>query len=385
MPPTTRSFDGREWRSPSRDVTTVHRSPYYPYLGEGTVFQRDVSNMPLATHSEDHAHWVANNINYGPGWGGTSLNLGGSGTWPVQPYIVDTHHPDAYYVYMECGGVGASGYGAEILSGWVPWVPWLETKYLQPGQDSSVVIIDKRAGVIREYYWVRQKDGFSNRYTAMVGGYSIYKRGLEDIATENYAAQLQQGSNTVVRMHNWMGWIDIAGARLGKIDHAIAWTCANMALPNSIGEAIDPDGIRYQSQGVSWPAQSGDGDTENPSDLVPTHGQWARLPDNLDLSSRGPYPPFLRMVIRAIQKYGMVATDSNNFVHAFNAEPGFYDRVHFGVDPWEPGGDIFEKFRELSIKEGRDGNKPLSMVDFPWHLTEWAPRHWGAPGRINEV
>lgn len=385
VPAVPKGWDGHGWSRPVEDYTTVRRSPFEPYLPAGSVFQRDVTAMPLATKSAAQAQWMRDNVNYGTGYGATALNTSVGGTRPVQTFIVDSRISGTHRVHMTCGGIGVNGYGAEILSGWVPWPEWADASVLQAGQDSSIVIIDVGTGLIREYYWVKQTPGFTDRFTASVGGFSLYERGLEDLVERNYPLHLQHGSNTVVRMHNWAGWIDIAGSRRGEIDHAIAFTCANMALPNSLGEAIDPTGTRYVTKGASWPAQGGDGDTPNPSDLVPIHGQWARLPDTLDLTETGPYPPFLRMVIRAVQKYGMVCTDSNNFVHAFNAEPGLYEKHLFGVDPWSPTGDVYKKFEALSVQEGRMPSSAVSMAAFPWGLTEWAPRHWGAPGRINEV
>lgn len=385
VPAIPKTWDGNGWSRPEDDYTTVRRSPFDPYLPTGSVFTRDVSAMPLATRSADMASWMAANVNYGSGFGPTALNTSVSGTHPVQTVIVDSRMPGIHRVHMTCGGIGASGYGHEVLSGWVPWPEWLDESCLQGGQDSGVVTIDIGSGLVREYYLVEQSAGYKNRFTASVGGFTLYERDLADLVERNYPMRLGEGSQTVVRMHNWAGWIDIAGARKGEIDHAIAFTCANMALPTSLGEAIDPNGLRYVTKGASWPAQSGDGDTSNPSDMVPIHGQWARLPMGLDLSETGPYPPFLRMVIRAIQKYGMVSTDSNNFVHAFNAEPGFYEREFLGVDPWSSAGDLAAKYRALNIREGRDPDDALSLAAFPWAQTQWAPRHWGAPSRINEA
>ncbi|QMU97851.1 hypothetical protein FVO59_12015 [Microbacterium esteraromaticum] len=382
VPTVPKRWDGYGWSRPVEDYTTVRRSPFDPYLAAGTVFQRDVSQMPLATKSVAQAQWMRDHINYGSGYGPTALNTSVNGTHPVQVHLVDSRIPGMNRIHMTCGDIGVTGYGAEVLSGWVPWPKWLDASSLQAGQDSSVVIVDLGSGLVREYYYVEQTAGYTNRFTAWVGGISLYNRDLIDLAERNYPLQLQMGRNTVVRMHNWAGWIDIAGARRGVIDHAVAFTCANMALPDSLGEAIDPDGVRYITKGASWPGLSGDGDTANPSDEVPIHGQWARLPTTLDLSPSGPYPPFLRMVIRAIQKYGMVCTDSNNFVHAFNAEPGFYERQFLGVDPWSSGGDVTAKYRELNIREGRDPADALSVAAFPWGQTQWAPRHWGAPTRI---
>lgn len=378
-PHVPKMWDGYGWSRPVGDYTSVRRSPFEPYIGEGTVWTRTVADMPLHTNSAAQAAWMAANINYGSGFGPTTLNTSVGGTHPIQAHLVDSRIPGTNYVHMTCGGEGASGYGAQILSGWVPWPPYLDSGDLQPGQDSSVVIVDIGTGLIREYYLVAQTAGYDNAFTALVGGFSLYERDLTNLAIDNYPTQLHQGSNAVVKMHNWLGWIDIGSARRGEINHAIAFTCANMAVPTSTGEAIQEDGTRYQYTGPSWPAQGGDGDSVPTADDIPIHGQWARLPDTLDLSSTGPYPPFVRMVIQAVQTYGMVCTDSNNFVHAFNAEPGFYEEQWLGVDPWSSGGDVQAQYVALNQKEGRSIIAPFSMASFPWDLTEWAPRNWGKP------
>lgn len=397
IPTAPKSHDGFSWQTPVGDFQTLRRSPFDPYIGKGSIWQRDVSSMPLATNSATQAAWVASHINYGTGYGATAINTSVFGTQPVHPVLIDSRLPNPEYAILPAtvGNNSMTGYGVSMLSGKVIWPKWVDRSTMQDGQDSSVCIIDVGTGLIREYYGTHPVAGAENQYTGSANALSLYGPDAFDLgwptgtysiggySEDAYTTRCHMGMASVVGMHNWLGWIDIAGARRGEIDHAIAWTCANLALPNSVGEAIDPDGLRYSTNAPSWPAKGGDGDTANPSDGVPIHGQWARLPLTLDLSPIGPYPPFVRMVIRAIQKYGMVCTDSNNFVHAFNAEPGFYEKKFVtGVDPWSTGGDLYAKYSALNAQENRNQTDPFSMASFPWALTQWAPRHWGAPGRI---
>jgi hypothetical protein len=378
VPVVPKSYDGFGWSTPPEyDYTWARRSAFSPtYLGEGTVWKRDVvgSAMPLATKSADFAAWMDANLHYGSGFGPTSLNTSVAGTHPIQCYVVDSRIPGTNYQYISPSSLVAS-YLSTLIYGWVPWPNWAFIP--QGGQDSALAIFDLGTGILREYYLVSRVAGTENRWTCVTGGYSVAPRDLEDWGDWNYPTQLTEGSSAVVGMHNHLGWIDIAGCRRDSIDHAIAFTCANMNVPTSSGEAIRPDGTRYTSVGPSWPAKGGDGDTVSAD--APIHGQWARLPMSLDLSSSGPYPPFVRLVIEAIQQYGMVCTDSNNFVHAFNAEPGFEEQFWLGVDPWSTNGDLFQKFAALNAAEGRDATAPFSMASFPWALTEWAPRNWGKP------
>ena len=70
-----KTYDGSRWRVPSGlDTMTLRYSPYDPYIGRGSIWQRDVSAMPLATNSAIQANWIATHLNYGSGWGETSLN-----------------------------------------------------------------------------------------------------------------------------------------------------------------------------------------------------------------------------------------------------------------------------------------------------------------------
>lgn len=397
----TKTWDGSSWRPPfGLDAMTLRYSPFDPYIGRGSIWQRNVSQMPIATNSAGQASWVATHINYGSGWGPTSINSSVGGTHPIHPVFIDSRIDNTPYQILNptsfSNAVNTDPAGKELMQQPVPLPSWVDATTMQSGQDSALALIDIGTGIIREYYAVHPQSGFTNQYTCSANAYSIfhpdpfvngwptgtYRTGTR--TTDAYTTQCQVGESSVVGMHNWLGWIDIAGSRRGEIDHAVAWTCANLAVPTSAGEAIDQNGVRYTTVGPSWPAKGGDGDTANPDDSVPIHGQWATLPTTLDLSDQGPYPPFLRMIIKAIQKYGMVCTDSNNFVHAFNAEPGFYEKAFLGVDPWSTAGDLYQKYAALNAYEGRTGVGPFDMSKFPWDQTMWAPRHWGAPNRINE-
>ncbi len=389
-PRVPKTWDGYGFSRPVGNYTNASQSVFYPhYFGKNTIWQRDVSSMPLATKSADYANWMATHLHYGAGFGPTALNTSISGTFPVQSHVVDSRigHNKAYIT-----GTFPAGHATSLLAGWVPW-PDYPIK-LQSGQDSAVAIWDIGTGIVREYYLVAKVAGYENRYSAQTGGYSAYAPGFGDLPDRiahdswgaedplsGYATRLNEGSNTVVAMHNHLGFIDIAGCLTngadapGTLTHAVAYTCANMNVPTSTGEGIRLDGTRYTAVGASWPAKGGDGDTV--SDDAPIHGQWARLPMVLD-KPLNEYKPMTQTIIKAAQTYGMVCTDTNNFVHAFNAEHGdYWKQLHGGVDPWAPGGVVYNKYLYLASRQGN--SDPFSLSDFPWHLTEWAPRNWGKP------
>lgn len=393
-PMVPKSFDGVGFSRPLNDYTTIRQSVFDPYIGQGSIWTRSVANMPLHTNSSIQGQWMADNLHYGDGFGGTGFNTSVFGTHPIHPIFVDSRIPGTDYTYVKAGNPVPSyspSYEQAVLSGKIPWPKWADFSTLQDGQDSAVAIIDIGTGIIREYYMCLPATGQTNAINAQ-GAFTVYDRDAfkngwpttptmlqNGLVVDPYTTQVHYGRSSVVGMHNWLGWIDIASVRREQINHAIAFTCANMAVPTSVGEAIRQDGTRYQSLGPSWPATGGDGDTVPSGDNIPIHGQWAKLPNTLDLSKTGPYPPFVRLVIKAIQTYGMVCTDSNNFVHAFNGEPGFYEKAYLGVDPWTINGDLYKKYSAMNLAEGRDSTRPFDMTSFPWQLTQWAPRNWGKP------
>lgn len=89
-----------------------------------------------------------------------------------------------------------------------------------------------------------------------------------------------------------------------------------------------------------------------------------------------PFNPLTRLLIRAAQRYGLVGTDTNAFVHAFNAEDGQTEKALYGVDPWSNEGDIRQL---IAMQEKISPADALDVSDFPWDQTEWAPRDWGRP------
>ncbi len=391
-PKVPKSWDGYDWSRPAGNYTRANRTVFYPdYLGEGTVWQRDVSEMPLAAKSADYALWLSTHINYASGFGPTAINSSVHGTHSVQAHVVDSRigHNKAYVT-----GNFVAGYPQTIMSGWVPW-PDYPIK-LQGGQDSGVAIWDLGTGIVREYYWVAKTAGYEDRFTASSGGYSIYEPGFKNLpaswqrdrngvldTTAGYGTRLGDGLQTVSGMHNHLGFVDVAGCLTegedspGTLNHAVGFTFANGAYPATPAEGYDETGALTTVTGPSWPSKGGDGDT--PGDVSPVHGQWGRLPMTLDKPLEE-YRPLTQTLIKACQTYGIVGTDTNNFVHAFNAEHADYWKQQLGgVDPWDVGGVVNQKYERLSLLQGNAAGQALDVSDFPWHLTEWAPRNWGKP------
>jgi hypothetical protein len=370
VPAAPRLYAGGRWTGGTRthpDDGVVLRSPFAPYLAAGTVFTRDVADMPLATRSADYAAWMAASSPWRPGgaWGArTSLN---TGTYNIPIHLVDSRLGGLRRVRMTCRGV--SGPGAAYLNGPVPWPVWARPA---PSGDRSIAIYDLGTGIMREFFLCTQVD--DDTWTAASGGYHLAEPDLAHLATTNYAMRLTQGSSSVVRMLNPLSQIGVTEARNGRIGHALSVTMANAASPTSTAEGLAPDGSRVPVTGASWPAQSGDGDTDG--DVAPIHGQWFRLPQGIDVAA---YRPFTRVLIAACQTYGGYGADTNDWCHAFNAEPGTLEEHLYGVDPWSPQGDVHARYARACRREGYAESEALDVSDFPWELTEWAPRDWGRP------
>ena len=101
-------FRNGEWVTVDADKFpgAVLESMYAPnYIGKGTIWQRDVSNMPLAPNSDAMAKWMDDNspTPWGAGAFGakTGINTSAQGTRPIATYLVDSSHPRCEYQYMD--------------------------------------------------------------------------------------------------------------------------------------------------------------------------------------------------------------------------------------------------------------------------------------------
>lgn len=364
----TSAFVDGEWTTNKypEDPSVWRGSMFWPhYWGEGTVFTRDVRDMPLAANSAASAAWMNSATPWTPGGGfgsKTSLNTSVSGTMPIATYVVDSTAPGAEWQYMDSVSAGAGFSNSTIdiyCKGKIPLPTWAV-----PAQngDRGLALYDLGTGIMREYFMVTPVEGKPGHWKAGTGGYSLNNPGLSDLAVTNPGLQLLEGTSAAVGMHNPLGFIGIAEVLGGHIGHALAFTTSQM------------------NQGLSWPAIGSDGTLGREDDPkhgtaspdAPVEGQWARLPESLDEEknpdTNAPWNPLTKLIIKAAKRYGLVATDKNLFVHAFNVEDGHTWKQLYGTDPWAVGGICRTAL-----------NDNLSVADFPWHLTEWAEVDWGRP------
>lgn len=332
--------------------------PFNPYLGAGTIATRKIAGMPLDPNSANIAAWAAahtplpggSNSVTGRTWNGgfggaTSLN---TSNFNIPIYLVDSTSPACEYAVMACGGASATA--SVYLNGRIPIPSWMT---LPDAGDQSFALYDVGTGIMREYFYVVQQGDGS--YVATSGGYSVNTKGLANLATDNYALQLAEGSSAVAAMHNPLTQIGIAEAITGQISHALSFTCGNAAWAN--GSSV-----------ISWPAQGSDGFDNSGNAFA--EGQWMTLPATLDLST---YHPFTQVIIKAVQTYGAYSADKNLFVNAFNGEHGAPWQHAMGLptsndyDPWKT---------IIGPQYGRAAGQIPDITDFPWALTQWAPVNW---------
>lgn len=400
--------DGQAWvevlnETEDDSVTLTSAFNEGTYMGRGTILQRDVSDMPVHPQSEEMSAAMWDLAPFAPGgaWGSkTSLNTSSFGTQPIHMYVVDSTHPECSFRTFE-GATAVGTPAAEVatyMNGQIPLPTWAV-----PAQngDRGMSVYDLGTGIMREYFMV----GNSGTRWWGSGGYSISRPGLRNLAEDNYALQQRRGISNVAGMHNSLGFIGIAEAMNKKINHALCFTASALW---SIHQSYDallseratwPEGHTVanwppSSPGyVSWPSRAADGKLEryipestwanshtytraNPH-VTPTHGQWGRLPDSVDPMHNPrtgkPYPEFVRVIIEAAKRYGLVATDTNLWCHSFNTEQGRTFKHLYGEDPWATGGIIDRLYRD------QYGGGGLSVSEFPWDLVEWAPLDWGRP------
>ncbi|MFC0674690.1 hypothetical protein [Brachybacterium hainanense] len=355
------------------------------YLGRGTVLQRDIRSMPIAAASDAMASYMSEASPFSPNgaWGSkTSLNTSAYGTQPIHMYVVDSTHPRAVSQIWNATAIETPPLEVETyMRGPVPMADWMV-----PAQngDRGLAIYDTGTGIMRELFMAQKNS--SGQWTGG-GGYSVAQPGLRNLAADNYALQQRRGLSNVAGMHNSLGFIGIGEALRGEITHALCFTASALRMRRDDG----PTPLEG-SPLISWPSRGSDGKLENylpggpqhaqgkvwnGGTITPTHGQWGRLkaevdPDHNPRTGK-PYPRFLRMIIRAAKTYGLVATDTNLWCHAFNAEQGRVWKHVYGMDPWATGGIIEQLYRD------RYGNSEMAIHEFPWHMTEWAPIDWGRP------
>lgn len=319
------------------------QSLFEPYIAQGSIFTREVKNMPLATNSAAIAAYMPKMpAEYLPErFKKTVLTTLSTTSYNIPIYVVDSNNPSQEYANFESKDNRVI-YKKDLVQYTTGRIPL--PKYAQPagGGDKSFAVYDRATGMMREYFHAVKDEKGTWHFSA--SGYFKAKPNFKDLGKDNFAMQHTTGGSAVVCMLNPLSQIGIEEARKGEIKHALSFTIANAG------------------KGFSYPAKQGDGTSTNPN--APLEGQWFRIDPKIDLNKLK-LRPFTLVVAKAIQKYGGYAADKNLFCHTFTAEHPINEMAQGKPNPWEKGGDIYEKY------------KGLDLNDFPWHLTQWAPVNWG--------
>lgn len=367
------------------------------YIGQGTVLQRGVAGMPVHPLSDEMAQFMWDTTPFrGAGAIGsrTSLNASTYGTGPVHAYVVDSSNPATGW--REFGSQSRVAGGTDettelYMRGKIAMPDWAlpADMHAVGSGDHGIAVYDLATGIMREWFYsVPQEDGTWGG----LGGFSVNTPGLKNLASDNYGLQQRYGLSNVAGMHNSLGFIGIAEALKKKVEHAL---CFTLAAAHSQARYTQ-GGLAYG--GTSWPARGSDGKAENYAPggskyasgnayhfhngvpPTPGHGQWARLKADVDPMHNPrtgrPYAPFTRVLIEAAKVYGLLATDTNLWCQAFNAEQGLTWKHVYGEDPWSSNGIISQVYSDPDDPSGIQG---LSVADFPWDRTEWSLIDWGRP------
>lgn len=338
-----------------------------PYIAAGSVYTRDVSDMPVALNSLGIVAAIlaaipSTLIPNGQGIR-TSFNIGVGGTPGTIPvFVVDSTDPKQTYAQMLVNGP-LSGEGSlsktwhQVMNGTIPLPSYAYAAGGSPSnpngsQDRSFSVYDQGNGLMRDYFFCeKQADG---SWTASFGGYYQAKPGFKGLGSDNYSMRLSEGTSAVVGMLTPLMEVGISEARKGVINHALG-----VVLPNA------PLGIS------SWPAKQGDGTLVGDL-LAPAEGQWFRIDPKVDLASLG-LRPFTLLLATAVQTYGAMGVDKNVFDFAFNAQDGGPEQVATGKNPWLT--DIHDQYL------GPDNNpyRVFDVTDFPWAHVQFAVLDWGKP------
>lgn len=323
---------------------TVGDSILHPvYVGEGSVLQRDVSSMPLASNSAAMAAYMRQDqINTGYG---TAFNLY---QYNFPTYVVRSSE-FTQFASVTWRELRQWGWTPDWMMGTVfsegPHDPQLNTAPFAPipeyavpavGTDSSIAIYDADTDTLWEW-WQMIKTG-PYQWAAEWGSKTVN-------ASTKYSVQADFGSVCAAGLMGSLMQIGIGEAQAGEIRHALGLV------------------ILAPKRGFSWPARQDDGWVDDVN--APTQGQWFRLNPGLNVDAQ-PWNPLLKMVCRAVQKYGATCFDKGGAV-AWTGESSADIVQRTGVDPWQ------------AILA--DAGMPEWQVfhDFPWEATQWAPIDWGKP------
>jgi hypothetical protein len=196
-----------------------------------------------------------------------------------------------------------------------------------PGTDGWMVVYQPSSDTMWEFWKFRMSGG---RAYAEFGGRIEHLSANPGYYTATPGARFGASATSIPLL---AGLQRIDELRSGSINHVVSFA------------------MRDPQRGFRWPAQRGDG--VNALIAAAPEGTCFRLPATLNVDAL-PLTPYGRTLARAVQRYGMVMSDSTSVGLAFFAEVG-----RKGTDPYSGPNGIFTG---LQNSGGPDG----VLRGFPW-------------------
>lgn len=216
-------------------------------------------------------------------------------------------------------------YGPDLQQTWAS-VPIPANAREASGTDSHMVVWQPSTDTMWEFWLAKKKaDGWHARWGGTIynasrhHGYFTHKG-----ATDNWGA-------TATGLPLLGGLITLEDLKRGRIDHALA-----IAL------------VEAKTGAHVWPAQRNDGYHWTPGIHAVPEGTRFRLDPRFDVEKMNA-SPFIKMLARAAQRYGIVVRDKSGSVALYGEDP----TPHGGANPWP------------SVWEGGWPNHIL-RGQFPW-------------------
>ena len=336
------------------------RSPLDPknYLAEGTVAKRLVADAPRATNSRAIATFVSDELprKYLPdqfdSWLRMGANIGGgvAAHDNIPIYTVDSSNPYQEFATFNSNDARVTNFPkiVEMNSGKIPLPSWAKPS---DGGDHSLAIYDVATGVWRSYFNVSKDAKGVWQYAS--SGYWYGDPATQKAGDRNYWLSLIQGTSSVIGMSNELTQIGFQEVKNSEINHMVSFTF--------------PDYI----PGASFPAKQSDGRLDPAAyPNAPKAGQVFTFPKNFDIDAYAKangIDATTKALMKAVQLYGGIVADRNNFVMAAN----FENPYGMGVRATNPNANPWRDDPVVSAKiNGMDLNK------FPWAQTEWLPANY---------
>lgn len=283
---------------------------YKPLTGKEPISPLSADTMRAAVETNaNRSHWLTGS---NAGWG-----TGANDNIPI--LTVDSSNPHQHFINVTATDkrITTSQDTMRLMTGRIPVPKWyLDNPY--QGGDKAIAIYDVATGIWRSmFYFQPQTDAAgkpTGTYTFASGGFMLGQKNFGGVGANNYWLSLHHGTSSVVGLSNELTQIGVDELRAGEIKHAISMSWDDylrFTNDDKVGQA-------------SFPAKMTDGTVS--SAAYPNHlraGQRLTLPADFDVdlwAAQNNHDRVSVMIMRAIQKYGLIITDHNFFVTAFNFE-----------------------------------------------------------------